>query len=177
MKRFRYSLPLICSVALTGCATDQSFIPSLPLGHSQTVSIQDSSARTHLDTKVALNDIIAFAGNLTDKMLQSSVFMNAKVPPKIVVGKIRNSTHDENIRIQDIHDRIIETLFNSGKVRVLDSSATNFNYIMHTEITDSVQRSSDGQKMVDYMMKIKLFTLSGELVGQWSDDLTLFKSR
>ncbi|WP_304625262.1 hypothetical protein, partial [uncultured Parasutterella sp.] len=59
----------------------------------------------------------------------------------------------------------------------LDGSATNFNYIMQTEITDTVQRAPDGQKMVDYSMKIKLFNVSGELVGQWSDDLSLFKSR
>ncbi|MCD8338974.1 MAG: hypothetical protein LUC43_02055 [Burkholderiales bacterium] len=60
---------------------------------------------------------------------------------------------------------------------MLDKSANNFDYIMHTEITDTVQRAPDGQKLVDYTMKIKLFTLSGELVGQWSDDLSLFRSR
>ena len=168
----------LTAATLTGCATtDSSSVPMLPMGRMQTVSIQDSSARIHLDTKVALNDIIAFSENLTNKMLASPVFKDAKTKPKIVVGKLRNTTHDENIRIQDIHDRIQETLFNSGLVRVLDSSATNFNYIMQTEITDTVQRSTDGQKMVDYSMKIKLFNVSGELVGQWSDDLSLFKSR
>ena len=65
----------------------------------------------------------------------------------------------------------------SGAVRVLDSSATSFDYIMQSEITDIVTRAPDGQKLVDYTMKIKLFTLDGELVGQWSDDLSLFKSR
>lgn len=169
----------LVAVLASGCATDgQSPGGSfLPMGRMQTVSIQDSSARIHLDTKVALNDIIAFSENLTNKMLSSPVFKNAKRPPKIIVGKMRNTTHDENIRIQDIHDRIQETLFNSGLVRVLDSSATNFNYIMQTEITDTVQRAPDGQKLVDYSMKIKLFNISGELVGQWSDDLSLFKSR
>lgn len=68
-------------------------------------------------------------------------------------------------------------LFNSGTVRVLDSSATSFDYIMRAEITDIVTRAADGQKLVDYTMKIKLFTLDGELKGQWSDDLSLFKSR
>lgn len=169
----------IFTIFASGCATNSSTTSGsfLPMGRMQTVSIQDSSARIHLDTKVALNDIIAFSENLTNKMLTSPVFKNAKRPPKIVVGKLRNTTHDENIRIQDIHDRIQETLFNSGLVRVLDSSATNFNYIMQTEITDTVQRAPDGQKMVDYTMKIKLFNINGELVGQWSDDLSLFKSR
>ncbi|WP_289184625.1 hypothetical protein [uncultured Parasutterella sp.] len=166
---------VLATAALTGCATSDSSNTGsfLPIGRTQTVSIQDSSARIHLDTKVALNDIIAFSENLTNKMLASPVFKNAKNKPKIVVGKLRNTTHDENIRIQEIQ----ETLFNSGVVRVLDGSATNFNYIMQTEITDTVQRAPDGQKMVDYSMKIKLFNVSGELVGQWSDDLSLFKSR
>lgn len=75
------------------------------------------------------------------------------------------------------HDRIQEVLFNSGAVRVLDRSAASFDYIMKSEITDIVTRSSDGQKLVDYTMKIKLYNLDGELVGQWSDDLSLFKSR
>ena len=125
---------VLATAALTGCATSDSSNTGsfLPIGRTQTVSIQDSSARIHLDTKVALNDIIAFSENLTNKMLASPVFKNAKNKPKIVVGKLRNTTHDENIRIQDIHD---------------------------------------------YSMKIKLFNVSGELVGQWSDDLSLFKSR
>ncbi|MCD8338973.1 MAG: penicillin-binding protein activator LpoB [Burkholderiales bacterium] len=89
---------------------------TLPSGHKSTVSIQDSSARIHLDTKVALNDIIAFSENLTNKMLVSPRFADAKKPPRIVVGNLRNSTHDENIRIQEIPDTIQVVLFNSGKV-------------------------------------------------------------
>lgn len=148
-----------------------------PSGHMQTVSIVDSSERIKLDTKVSLSDIIAFAENLTNKMLRSPVIAKAKKKPRIVVGTLKQNTHDENLRMQDIHDRIQEVLFNSGAVRVLDRSATNFDYIMKSEITDIVTRAPDGQKLVDYTMKIKLFNLDGELVGQWSDDLSLFKSR
>ena len=125
----------------------------------------------------SLADIIAFAENLTNKMLASPVIAKAKKKPRIVVGSLKQNTHDENLRVQDIHDRIQEVLFNSGAVRVMDRSATNFDYIMQSEITDIVTRAPDGQKLVDYTMKIKLFNLEGELVGQWSDDLSLFKSR
>jgi hypothetical protein len=59
----------------------------------------------------------------------------------------------------------------------VDSSATGFDYIMQSEITDIVTRAPDGQKLVDYTMKIKLFDINGELKGQWSDDLSLFKNR
>lgn len=146
-------------------------------GRNTSISIVDSSERIKLDTKITLSDIIAFAENLTNKMLQSPAFANKKRLPRIVVADIRQNTHDENLRVQDIHDRIIEVLFNSGQVRVVDSSATGFDYIMQSEITDIVTRAPDGQKLVDYTMKIKLFDINGELKGQWSDDLSLFKNR
>ncbi len=165
------------ALALSGCAaTGSSFMPSIT-GSAKSVSIVDSSERIKLDTKVTLSDIIAFAENLTNKMLASDVIAKAKKPPRIIVGRLRQNTHDENLRVQDIQDRIQEVLFSSGAVRVLDSSATSFDYIMNAEITDIVSRSADGQKLVDYTMKIKLSTLDGELKGQWSDDLSLFKSR
>lgn len=172
-------LALAGSMILTGCGTTQTVYAPVPTvsGHTQTISIVDSAERIKLDTKISLSDIIAFAENLTNKMLQSPVIAKAKKKPRIVVGQLRQNTHDENLRIQDIQDRIQEVLFNSGAVRVLDTSANNFDYIMKSEITDIVTRAADGQKLVDYTMKIKLFTLDGELVGQWSDDLSLFKSR
>lgn len=163
---------------LTGCGTTYVGTPvATTSGHMQTISIVDSSERIKLSTKVSLSDIIAFAENLTNKMLASPVIAKAKKKPRIVVGSLKQNTHDENLRVQDIHDRIQEVLFNSGAVRVMDRSATNFDYIMQSEITDIVTRAPDGQKLVDYTMKIKLFNLEGELVGQWSDDLSLFKSR
>jgi hypothetical protein len=178
MQKF-ISAAVACSglALLSGCVTTQFAPVATVNGHMQSISIVDSSERIKLSTKVTLSDIIAFAENLTNKMLASPVIAKAKRKPRIVVGTLKQNTHDENLRIQDVHDRIQEVLFNSGAVRVLDQSATNFDYVMQSEITDIVTRAPDGQKLVDYTMKIKLFTLEGELVGQWSDDLSLFKSR
>lgn len=179
-KHFLLMSAVLSAALLSGCATTGSTggmgMPVMT-GHMRSISIVDSSERIKLDTRVTLSDIIAFAENLTNKMLSTPVISKAKKPPRIFVGNLRQNTHDENLRVQDIQDRIQEVLLNSGAVRVLDSSATNFDYIMQSEITDIVTRAPDGQKLVDYTMKIKLFTLDGELVGQWSDDLSLFKSR
>ena len=172
-KHFLLMSAVLSAALLSGCATTGSTggmgMPVMT-GHMRSISIVDSSERIKLDTRVTLSDIIAFAENLTNKMLSTPVISKAKKPPRIVVGNLRQNTHDENLRVQEV-------LLNSGAVRVLDSSATNFDYIMQSEITDIVTRAPDGQKLVDYTMKIKLFTLDGELVGQWSDDLSLFKSR
>ena len=151
-KHFLLMSAVLSAALLSGCATTGSTggmgMPVLT-GHMRSVSIVDSSERIKLDTKVSLSDIIAFAENLTNKMLSTPVISKAKKPPRIVVGNLRQNTHDENLRVQDIQDRIQEVLLNSGAVRVLDSSATSFDYIMQSEITDIVTRAPDGPWGVD----------------------------
>ncbi len=168
-------LILLASVISTGCNMTSNSSSENSTGHVSSISMVDSAERRHLNTRVGLSDIIAFSENLTNKMLQSPVFVNAKKKPKIIVGKIKQNTHDDNLRMSDVHDRIEEYLFNTGKVVVKDKDATDFDYIMEMELSDIVQRAEDGQKQVDYMMKIKLFDKNGDLSGTWSDDLSLFK--
>ncbi len=163
-------LLLIGVFALSGC-TGSMF------GSQGNVAIVDSAERNKLNTNIDLSDIIAFAENLTNKMLASPIFSKAKKPPRLVLGKIAQNTHDENLRVSDIYGRIQEVLLNSGQVRVLDPSATSFDYIVNPEISSIVSRAGDGRKKVDYSMVMKLYTLQGELKGQWSDDLSLFKAR
>ncbi|WP_458400246.1 hypothetical protein [Mailhella sp.] len=173
-KHFIVPFVLMTAFVTAGCMPSNS---SSSFGRFTSISIVDSSERIKLDTKISLSDIIAFAENMTNQMLQSPIFTTAKKPPRVIVTAIRNNTHDENLRVSDIYDRISSVLVKSGKVRVLDESALNFNYVMHVELTDVVTRSSDGQKLVEYTMKIKLYDLYGELKDQWADDLSLFKNR
>lgn len=166
----------IASCSLVGCVSTGTSGKGESLnGHPTSISMVDSSERRHLSTRVALNDIIAFSENLTNKMLQSPVFTNSKKKPRVIVGKIKQNTHDDNLRMSDVHDRIEEYLFNTGKVTVKDKSAVDFDYIMEMELSDIIQRADDGQKQVDYMMKIKLYDKNGDLCGTWSDDLSLYK--
>lgn len=139
------------------------------------IAIVDSADRAKLDTDYSLSDIIAMSENLTNKMLQHKSFATPTAPPRIIVGKITNNTHDENLRVLDLHDRFQEVLLNSGQVRVLDKSAPSFDYTMETEITSGIHTASDGQQKIDYTVKIKLFSLSRELIGQWSDDTSFYK--
>ena len=173
MQKHTVTVAVVCLLgvfALAGCVA--------PMAGSQgNVSIVDSAERNKLNTNIDLSDRIAFAENLTNKMLASPIFMSAKKQPRLVLGNIAQNTHDENLRVQDIYDRIQEVLLNSGQVRVLDPSATSFDYIVNPEITSIVSRAGDGRKKVDYSMKLKLYDLRGELKGQWSDDLSLFKAR
>lgn len=172
-----FCLLIALSFMLSACQGQGQPQPQQVEYRSTSVSIVDSSERTKLNTNYDLSDIIACSENLTTKMLQSPVFANAKKPPRVVVGRITNNTHDENLRVADVHDRLQEVLLNSNQVRILDPSASRFDYIIHTEITSIVSRSQDGQRKVDYTVKNKLFDVNGELKGQWSDDTTFFKNR
>lgn len=152
------------------------FVAAPAMAYQDKTQYIDNTTRLNPGMKVTLADIIAFAENLTNKMLLSPVFANAKNKPRVVLGNVQNNTHDENLRIMDIYDRVQEVLFNSGVVRIMDSSSTSFDYIINPEIISIVSRDADGNKRMDYSMKIRMYDVKGELMGQWSDDLSMFRA-
>jgi hypothetical protein len=175
MQYFRLILLCAALIALAGCTSSlgNSF------GGQGNVGIVDSSERAHHDTKLTGTDFVQFAEKVTDKMLRSPLISSWEGKrPKVVVGHLLNNTMDENLRIADIHDRIQEMLMASGVMRVMDSSSTSFDYVMKNTITSTEQgNSSTGEKLVNYTLMLKMYTIEGELVGQWSDDLVLAKGK
>ena len=79
--------------------------------------------------------------------------------------------------MSDLHDRIQETIFNSGLVRIVDKTATEFDYIVNTELTSTRQYGRDVQELAYFTLQLKMFKLDGELMGQWSDNLPLGKGK
>ncbi len=160
------TLPLI----LIGCAGNQ-------LGSQSRVAILDSSSREHLTTELTMADYTAFAEKVTNKMLRSRLVQSwGRKRPKLVVGKLANNTNNDSIRMQDIYDRITETILNSGLVRLMDQSATSFDYVVRTELSETRQFGAGGAELAYYKLEFKLFKLDGEMVGQWSDVLPLGKA-
>jgi len=158
---------LCTSLVLSGCVTT---------GGSQ-VSIEDKGSREHMTTGLTMADYTAFAEVVTNKML-SSRFVSSwgKKRPKLVVASLRNNSDDESIRMQDIYDRISETILNSGIARLMDISAEEFDYVVKTELSSTRQFGKDGAELVFFKLEFKMFTLDGEMVGQWSDLLPLKQS-
>lgn len=157
-------------VSLSGCQT-------LSLGQQGDVAMVDTRERSHLNTSMTMADYVALAETVTNKMLSSKFVQGwGKKKPKLIVGILENNTDDEGIRMKDVHDRIQETIFNSGLVRVVDKSATSFNYIIKSELTSTRQYGKGGKELVYYTLQLKMFTLMGELKGQWSDDIAMAKS-
>jgi hypothetical protein len=158
------------TVFLAGCQ-------SVPLVGSQgNVGIVDSQSRAHITTDLTGGDYLALAETVTNKMLSSRFVQSwGSKQPRLIVGVLVNNTDDESIRMTDVHDRIQETILNSGLVRVVDKSATSFDYIIKSELTSTRQYGQGGKELVYYTLQLKMFTIMGELKGQWSDDLAMAK--
>lgn len=169
MKKFL--LLLACSALLAGCSKNQ-------LGGQSRVSILDDSSRAHLQAELTMADYTAFAEKVTNKMMASRLVQSwGTKRPRLVVGRMRNNTDNESIRIQDVYDRITETILGSGLVRLMDQSATSFDYVVNTELSSTRQYGSDGEELAYFKLEFKMFKLDGEMIGQWSDILPLGKAK
>ena len=172
----KFPIPFALSIMflmflLGGCATS-------PIGNQGSVSILDQNTRAHLNTALTMADYTAFAETVTNKMLSSRMVQGwANKRPKLIVSKLRNNTDDESIRMADVYDRITETILNSGVARLVDTSATEFDYVVRSEMSSTRQYGSGGQELVFFKLEFKLFTIEGEMVGQWSDVLPLGKAK
>lgn len=172
MKLLNFVGASLIATALIGCNT----MPG-PGGQAG-VSVLDSNTRAHLDTELTMADYTAFAENVTNKMLSSRLVQSwGNKRPRLIVARLQNNTDNENIRMQDIHDRITETILNSGVARLVDTSATRFDYVVKTELSSTRQYGQDGAELAFFKLEFKMFKIDGEMVGQWSDVLPLGRAK
>ena len=137
-----------------------------------------SGERGHLSAELTMADYTELAETVTNKMLSSRMVQKwGNKKPRLILAKLRNNTDNESIRMQDIYDRITETLLNSGLLRLVDTSATSFDYVVRSELSSNRQFGTDGQQLVGYKLELKMMTLDGEMKGQWSSLLTLAKGK
>ena len=162
---------MFVALIATGCANTQ-------IGNQGAVSILDKNTRAHLDTELTMGDYTAFAETVTNKMLTSRLIQSwGGKRPKLVVATPRNNTDNESIRMADVFDRISETILNSGVARLMDKSAVEFDYVVRSEMSSTRQYGKGGQELAFFKLEFKMFTLDGEMVGQWSDVLPLGKAK
>ncbi len=163
-------LLFVLPFTLTACSNSH-------FGGQSRVAVLDDSSRAHLQAELTMADYTAFAEKVTNKMLRSRLVQSwGRKKPRLIVGKLVNNTDNESIRMQDIYDRITETILSSGLVRLMDTSATSFDYVVKTELSSTRQYGSNGEELAYYKLEFKLFKIDGEMVGQWSDVLPLGKA-
>ena len=168
-----------CAAFLVGCETAGELGTTIGFGGKTQgtqgeVAMVDPSARGHLTAGLTTADYIAFAEKVTNSMLTSKFVQGwGTKRPRLILGVVVNNTDNENIRVKDIYDRIQDTLLNSGLVRVVDPTATAFEYIIKPELSSTRQYGKGGKELAFFTLQLKVFKLDGELVGQWSDDLAL----
>lgn len=162
----------------TTATTKQSWPFGGAKGQQGDVAVVDPRSRAHLQAQIHGGDYVALAENVTNKMLSSKIVQKwGNKRPRLIVGILVNNTDNENIRMTDLNDRIQEVILNSGLVRVVDKSATSFDYVIKSELTSTRQYGKDNQELVFYTLQLKMFKVDGELMGQWSDDMSLAKAK
>jgi len=151
------------SVLTSGCVTTGG----TPQGR---VSMTDSSERAHLESKLNMTDLMSSAERLTDKMLSSDAITSwGDKRPRLIVGKIRNRSDIDNIPEEELYERVQSIIIESGVARVVDTSATNFDYILTGVIGSTTQRGEDGQEQRQFRITLKMSSIDGELLGSWQD--------
>lgn len=161
--------------ALAGCAQPTS------IGQQSNVGIVEEGSRVHLNDRLTGEDFVALSRKVTEKMLSSRVvqgWISKNKRPLLVIAVPENTTHDANILAVDLQDEIISTVLDSGVARVIDESSlsSSYDYILKTTITDTSQKGAGGSRLTYYTVKLQLFSLQGERLGQWHDKIGLSKA-
>lgn len=163
----------VAALVLGGCQSNP-----LKTGGQANVSVVDSGSRAHLQANLTMADYTELAEKVTNKMLGSGFVQSwGQDSPRLILAQLRNNTDNENLRMADVYDRMTETLLNSGVVRLMDRSEVSFDYVVKSEMSSNRQYGSDGQELVGYKLELKMFTIDGEMKGQWSGTLTLAKGK
>lgn len=169
---------LTLSFGLAGCAEMMAQVSGTP--SPGRVTYGDIGTRETLQVRATTEDFKELARLVTDKFLRSKVvqeWSGKNQKPRLIVGHLINNTDDENIRMSDVYDIIQNQLVQSGAVRIVDSSATEFDHIIKTELTSTHQYSQEAEELYHLTMQTKLFNAQGELFGQWSHEVKKLKGK
>lgn len=163
IRRVGFGLGMIALFGLSGCATS---------GRSPNrAGYGDTNERDLIRVGVTMTDLKELASTVTQKFLRSPQVQSWKTKPRLVLGRLVNNTDDESIQMTDLSDLVTNLVLGSGLVRVLDVSADDFDYILKQSLTSRRQYGNDDNQVLHFTMQMKLFSLDGELVGQWSHDI------
>lgn len=183
MQKIKNVLPIIAVFSviffLNGCVTPTGATKATPPApDKERISYGEIGTRETLQVEATTEDFKELARIVTDKFLTSRVtrgWSEKSERPRVIVGNLVNNTDDESIRMSDIYDIIQNQLIQSGTVRIVDTSATSFDYVFKTQLTSTHQYSKEGKEIYHMTLQTKLFKLDGELVGQWSHEVKKLK--
>ncbi len=164
IRRTGLALVAVALVGLTGCAA-----PNAP-GRGR-IGYGDVDERDLLRVGVTMTDLKELAGTVTQKFLRSPQAQGWTEKPRLVLGRLVNNTDDESIQMSDLSDLVTNAILGSGLVRLLDTSADDFDYILKQTLTSKRQYGDNDTQILHFTMQMKLYSLDGELIGQWSHDI------
>ncbi len=178
----RYFSGVLFSLLFTLLAGCVQQAPSSIDNPPKDVGIPHQGERTHVKDRLTAEDLRAMAADVTEKMMRSRIvrqWQQEGKNPLLVVAVPQNATHDASIKIEDLQDEVISRIHGSGIARTIDASQApaRYEYIIRIILTDTVWRGTDSSSITYYTCKLQLFSLRGELLGQWHSKIGLMKRK
>lgn len=160
----------VAVIATAGCCQLQTPQPSAP----PRPAAAECVIKEHPLPDLTVLDYRELAERVTGKMLDSALVAGWKDSrPRVVLATVRNLSGDESIPTGEMQQQMAAMLSESAAVRLVDQSATDFDYILRAELSDYVGPAAAGPKAGGYGLEAKLFTIGGEAVGAWSGSVSL----
>ena len=90
---------------------------------------------------------------------------------------MRNESTNPAVGTADMRERIGQVLGDSNRVRLVGQTAADFDYVLRSELTSVLAPSAATKGDDGYRLELQLFTISGEMDGQWCATLALTDGR
>jgi len=171
------SVKLLASVAVlavAGCCK----APLPPADTQPRGAVVDAGAGKPAVIELTPADFAGLAERATRKLLDSSLVTGwEEKRPRLLVAEVRNDSGKPTIGTADMRARISQLLGESDRVRLVDQMAASFDYVLRSELTSIHVPGAATKGVAGYRLELQLFTISGEMSGQWCATLTLADGR
>ena len=159
---------LLLILMVTGCQSLAGGGKVYIIDSEQDGALREEQTATRLSTDLTLQDFRDMADDVAADMLASDRLFRNQDSYKVIIGKVRNLTENERLRVSDLTDQIVEVLLTDPRIRIFKSLQDDQTYAIHTVLKSSVSTRGSA-KQVDYELRFELHNfMTDEYLGSWS---------
>jgi len=166
-------LVLAALVATAGCCKAPPPVGTQPKG-----AVADAKVGRPAVIELTPADFSDLGERAARKLLDSSLVAGwEEKTPRLLLAEVRNASVNQAVSTADIRERIGRVLGDSNRVRLVDRAAASFDYVLRSELTSVLAPGATTKEGGGYRLELQLFTMSGEMDGQWCATLALTDGR
>jgi len=167
-------LAFVAVAAVAGCCK----APLPPVSQPPQGAVAGPSAARPAVIEVTPADFAELAEQATRKLLDSALVAGwVEKRPRVLLAEVRNASADPTISTQDIRARIGQVLGDANTVRLVGQATASFDYVLRSELTAIHAPGAKTKGVAGYRLELQLFTMTGEMSGQWCATLSLADGR